>query len=61
MNPATALDPGDARVSRRAAGLLRRFNEAGVLDVADVQVAGRVAALAVEPVPEAAYSQTRTR
>jgi exodeoxyribonuclease V alpha subunit len=36
----------DARLALRAAGLLRAFNEAGVLAPADVHVAQRLAALA---------------
>ena len=43
--PAPA-DPDDGRLARRAGGLLRAFNEAGILDAADVHVAGRLAALA---------------
>jgi exodeoxyribonuclease V alpha subunit len=38
----------DARLALRAAGLLRAFNEAGVLAPADVHVAQRLAALASE-------------
>ena len=38
------LDPGDARLALRAAGLLREFNVAGVLDAADVHVATRLGA-----------------
>jgi exodeoxyribonuclease V alpha subunit len=41
-------DPQDWRRARRATGLLRTFNEAGVLEVADVHVATRLAALAAE-------------
>ena len=46
---ATAPDPFDARRVRRAPGLLRDFNEAGVLGAADVHVALRLAALGGEP------------
>jgi exodeoxyribonuclease V alpha subunit len=41
-------DPFDVRFARRAPGLLRTFNEAGVLAPADVHVAARLAALAGE-------------
>jgi exodeoxyribonuclease V alpha subunit len=44
----TALDPYDARVVRRAPGVLRAFNEAGVLAPADVHVARRLLELATE-------------
>jgi exodeoxyribonuclease V alpha subunit len=45
----TALaDPFDARRARHAAGLLRAFNDAGVLAAADVHVALRLAALGGE-------------
>ena len=40
-----AQDPFDARLARGAPGLLRLFNEAGVLAAADVHVARRLAAL----------------
>jgi exodeoxyribonuclease V alpha subunit len=46
--PAAVLDPFDLRRVRRAPGLLRAFNEAGVLAAADVHVALRLAALAGE-------------
>jgi exodeoxyribonuclease V alpha subunit len=39
-------DPHDPRLARGAAGLLRTFNERGVLDAADVHVARRLCALA---------------
>jgi exodeoxyribonuclease V alpha subunit len=39
----------DARLALRADGLLREFNDAGVLAAADVHVAKRLAALASEP------------
>ena len=38
----------DARIAVRATGLLREFNDAGVLAPADVHVASRLAALAGE-------------
>ena len=41
-------DPADPRVARRAEGLLREFNQAGVLTSADVHVAQRLADLAGE-------------
>lgn len=41
-------DPHDPRLARGAAGLLRTFNEAGVLDAADVHVALRLCALGSE-------------
>jgi exodeoxyribonuclease V alpha subunit len=44
----TAVDPHRARLATRAAGVLRAFNEAGVLAPADVHVARRLAALAGE-------------
>jgi exodeoxyribonuclease V alpha subunit len=40
------LDPYDVSLARRAGGLLRLFNEAGVLAAADVHVALRLGALA---------------
>ncbi|MFD2795248.1 exodeoxyribonuclease V subunit alpha [Promicromonospora vindobonensis] len=47
MTPAierwTSDDPHDARLARGATGLLRTFNEAGVLTAADVHVARRTA------------------
>jgi exodeoxyribonuclease V alpha subunit len=42
----TAIDPFDARRAAGAAGLLRAFNDAGVLAPADVHVARRLAELA---------------
>jgi len=44
----TAVDAFDARRAVRASGLLREFNEAGVLGPADVHVAQRLAALTGE-------------
>jgi len=44
----TALDPFHARIAARAGGVLREFNDAGVLGPADVHVAQRLAALAEE-------------
>ena len=41
-------DAADVRLARRATGLLRSFNEAGVLSAADVHVAQRLGALAGE-------------
>ncbi len=45
---ATAADPFDVRRARAATGLLRDFNEAGVLAAADVHVARRLADLGGE-------------
>lgn len=45
-------DPFDARLATGASGLLRTFNEAGVLTAADVHVAARTADLAGEPSEE---------
>ncbi len=42
------LDPFDARLAHAASGLLREFNQAGVLSAADVHVARRLGALADE-------------
>ncbi len=42
-------DPFDARLASAASGLLRAFNDSGVLSAADVHVAARLAALASEP------------
>ncbi|MPZ65858.1 MAG: exodeoxyribonuclease V subunit alpha [Pseudonocardiaceae bacterium] len=39
----------ELRLAQRATGLLRAFNQGGVLDLADVHVADRVAALGGEP------------
>ncbi|MFC5232303.1 exodeoxyribonuclease V subunit alpha [Pseudonocardia zijingensis] len=44
----TTVDVGDARLARRADGLLGVFNTAGVLDPADVHVAARVGRLSGE-------------
>jgi exodeoxyribonuclease V alpha subunit len=44
-------DPNDPRLAHVADGLLRTFNEGGVLDAADVQVARRLCALADEDDP----------
>ncbi|WP_211222192.1 exodeoxyribonuclease V subunit alpha [Nocardioides halotolerans] len=41
-------DPHDPRLAHAATGLLRAFNEAGVLDAADVHVAMRLCALAAD-------------
>ncbi len=43
------VDQFAARLARGAQGLLRDFNQAGVLDAADAHVAARVAALGREP------------
>jgi exodeoxyribonuclease V alpha subunit len=48
MSDTEVDDPLDWRVALRACGLLRAFNDAGVLDAADVHVAQRVTALAGE-------------
>ncbi len=42
------VDPYDSRIALRATGLLREFNLAGVLTVADVHVAQRLGELAAE-------------
>ncbi|MGI8413094.1 MAG: exodeoxyribonuclease V subunit alpha [Solirubrobacteraceae bacterium] len=47
-DPATTRDPFDVRRARRAPGLLRDFNDAGVLAAADVHVALRLAGLGGE-------------
>jgi exodeoxyribonuclease V alpha subunit len=55
-------DPFDARVAASAAGLLREFNDAGLLSAADVHVATRIAELveeAQEPVRLAAALAVR--
>ena len=49
-------DPRDHRLALGAAGLLREFNEAGVLEAADVHVARRVTTLAGEPDPTVALA-----
>ncbi|MFT4265115.1 MAG: AAA family ATPase, partial [Nocardioides sp.] len=43
------VDAGDARFAREATGVLRAFNEAGVLTAADVHVAARLGDLVREP------------
>lgn len=48
MSVAEVDDPLNWRLAARASGLLRLFNEAGVLDTADVHVAARLTALADE-------------
>jgi exodeoxyribonuclease V alpha subunit len=45
----TEADPFAARLTTSATGLLRAFNEAGVLDPADVHAAQRITALGKEP------------
>lgn len=45
----TAPAASDLRLARRATGLLRDFNQAGVLGLADVHTAQRLAVLAHEP------------
>ena len=47
--PATATDPHDPRRAHQAPGLLRAFNDIGVLSAADVHVARRLTSLAGEP------------
>jgi exodeoxyribonuclease V alpha subunit len=44
-------DPHDPRLAQRADGLLRTFNDAGVLDASDVHVGRRLCALAGEEDP----------
>jgi len=44
-------DPHDLRLAQGAEGLLRAFNEAGVLDAADVHVARALTALAADDTP----------
>ena len=44
----TVVDGADARLARRATGILRDFNIAGVLNAADVHVARRLGALTGE-------------
>ena len=51
-----ALDPADWRQVAGAGGLLRAFNEAGVIDAADVHVARRLTALADESNPVVALA-----
>jgi exodeoxyribonuclease V alpha subunit len=48
-DPGPEVDPLDARRALHAEGLLRTFNEAGVLAAADVHVARRLATLAAPP------------
>jgi exodeoxyribonuclease V alpha subunit len=48
VTDATELDPSDVRLARRAHGLLRTFNAAGVLTAADVHVAHRLGVLTDE-------------
>ncbi|WP_264070341.1 exodeoxyribonuclease V subunit alpha [Mycolicibacterium komossense] len=48
MTSVEVTDPQDWRRVRGATGLLRTFNEAGVLEAADVHVATRLAALTAE-------------
>ncbi|CAN5176025.1 exodeoxyribonuclease V subunit alpha [soil metagenome] len=48
MTTVDVTDPQDWRRVRAATGLLRTFNEAGVLEAADVHVASRLAALTAE-------------
>ena len=48
-DPGPEVDPLDARRALHAEGLLRSFNEAGVLAAADVHVARRLATLAAPP------------
>ena len=43
------VDTADWRHSAAATGLLRSFNDAGVIEAADVLVAQRLSALAGEP------------
>ena len=49
MISAFHADVGDPRRAHTATGLLGAFNEAGVLDAADVHVANRVGRLGGEP------------
>ena len=51
-----APDPHDARRAREAPGLLRAFNDAGVLAAADVHVARRIAGLGGAAGPEVALA-----
>src|SRR5215217_8684174 len=46
------VDPHDARRAREAPSPLREFNDAGVLEAADVHVALRLMAICGEHVPE---------
>ncbi|MDT5225490.1 MAG: exodeoxyribonuclease alpha subunit, partial [Mycobacterium sp.] len=45
------LDPADRRNAVSASGLLRTFNEAGVIESADVHVSQRLTAMAGESNP----------
>ena len=49
LPPASAIDTHDPRRARHASGLLRAFNDIGVLSAADVHVATRLTSLAGEP------------
>src|SRR4051812_23151556 len=51
-----AVDPRDVRRARHAPGLLRAFNDAGVLAAADVHVAVRLAGLGGEEDPAIALA-----
>ena len=51
LQPTEIEDPHDPRLARGAEGLLRTFNEGGVLDASDVHVARRLCALAGEDEP----------
>lgn len=53
---AEPIDPADRRLAVSATGLLRTFNEAGVLDSADVHVAQRLTAMARESDPAVALA-----
>ncbi|MHA7649878.1 exodeoxyribonuclease V subunit alpha [Mycobacterium sp. ML4] len=50
------IDPADRRYAINAAGLLRTFNDAGVIEAADVHVAQRLTAMAREPDPTVALA-----
>jgi exodeoxyribonuclease V alpha subunit len=53
-------DPVDTRRALTAAGLLATFNDAGVLEAADVHVARHACAIAGEPDPQAALALALT-
>lgn len=53
---AQTIDPADRRKAVSATGLLRTFNEAGVLESADVHVAQRLTAMAGESDPSVALA-----
>ncbi|MDP7722425.1 exodeoxyribonuclease V subunit alpha [Mycobacterium sp. TY814] len=53
---AETIDPADRRLAVSATGLLRTFNEAGVLESADVHVAQRLTAMARESDPSVALA-----